>query len=289
MDETGLQTRSRDALGSLLGDLESKKAERRIVNLPAEQLFHFHKHPFRVDQAEIEEIAESIRENGIIEPVIVRPIGRNKYEILSGHRRTEGGKLAGLTEIPCIIENVDDDRAICIMVESNMHHRKLLFSERANAYRMEYEALERLGASAIYEILAEQEKTSTRSVYRYLRLSFLITGFMEMVDTKKLNFTIAVDISYLAVSEQEKLLEMVQTKAIILTKKTAAELKETAKDNEKFDIFKFFATVAKRPKKISSVSIRYAKLKSYFPPDTKPKEIEDNIIEALEFFRQHHK
>jgi len=194
---------------------EDKKRE-KVRNIPLSELHPFRDHPFRVvDDEKMEETVESIREYGVLVPIIVRPKEEGGYEIVSGHRRCHASKIAGLETVPTIVRHLDDDEATIIMVDSNLQRESLLPSERAKAYKMKLEALKRQGQRndltsrqngtryRADEKVAESADESARTVQRYIRLTELIPELLDMVDEKKINFNSAVEISHLTQEEQE--------------------------------------------------------------------------------------
>ena len=174
------------------------------------QIRSFKNHPFKVlDDEKMQDLVDSIKENGILTPVLVRPIGNDQYEMISGHRRMHAASLLKMTMIPAIIREMDDEEAVLKMVDSNIQREELLPSEKAFAYKMKLEAMKRQGKRTDLTLcqsgtksrsdkeLAEQVGESARGLQRYIRLTELIKNLLELVDKKKLNFTVAVDISYI--------------------------------------------------------------------------------------------
>ena len=195
----------------------------KIVKIPIYQIEDFPDHPFKVKRdEELNKLAESIKEHGVFNPVIVREIGDRHYEMISGHRRKEASKLAGKQEINAIIENVDDDTATIMMVDSNMQREKVLPSERAFAYKMKLEALKHQGQRNDLTLspmatkldtakkVAEENGEGRDQVFRYIRLTYLIPEILDMVDEEKIAFRPAVEISYLTDEEQYQLLDAME-------------------------------------------------------------------------------
>ncbi|MBQ7298530.1 MAG: ParB/RepB/Spo0J family partition protein [Clostridia bacterium] len=198
---------------------EDKKRE-KVRNIPLSELHPFRDHPFRVvDDEKMEETVESIREYGVLVPIIARPKEEGGYEIVSGHRRCHASKIAGLETVPTIVRHLDDDEATIIMVDSNLQRESLLPSERAKAYKMKLDAIRRCAgrpkkenctqigynfdAKRSVEIIAQDAGDSKSQVIRFVRLTELIPDLLDMVDEKKLNLNSAVEISYLPHEEQE--------------------------------------------------------------------------------------
>jgi len=206
---------------------EDKKRE-KVRNIPLSELHPFRDHPFRVvDDEKMEETVESIREYGVLVPIIARPKEEGGYEIVSGHRRCHASKIAGLETVPTIVRHLDDDEATIIMVDSNLQRESLLPSERAKAYKMKLDAIRRRAGRPAknncdrighnfdpkrsVEIIAENSGESKTQVQRYIRLTELIPDLLDMVDEKKLNLYSAVEISHLPTEEQKLVHETIQT------------------------------------------------------------------------------
>ena len=206
---------------------EDKKRE-KVRNIPLDELHPFRDHPFKVvDDEKMEETVESIREYGVLVPIIARPKEEGGYEIISGHRRCHASEKAGLETIPTIVRDLDDDEATIIMVDSNLQRESLLPSERAKAYKMKLDAIRRRAGRPAknncdrighnfdpkrsVEIIAENSGESKTQVQRYIRLTELIPDLLDMVDEKKLNLYSAVEISHLPTEEQKLVHETIQT------------------------------------------------------------------------------
>ena len=182
-------------------------AQERIQNLPLDKLEPFPNHPFKVlDDEKMQETVESIRERGVLVPILVRPTNDGNFEIVSGHRRHHASQLAGLTEIPAIVREMDDDTAILLMVDSNLQREELLPSEKAFAYKMKLDAMKRqgqrtdltsaqIGPKLSTEIIGEAGGDSRNQVKRYIRLTNLIPSLLERVDSKTIAFNAAVEVS----------------------------------------------------------------------------------------------
>ena len=193
-----------------IDELLGVSGEESATDIEISRIHSFANHPFKVlDDDKMDDLVESIKQNGVLTPVLVRPDKNNSYEMISGHRRMHAAIKAGLETIPAIVRDIEDDEAIVIMVDANIQREELLPSEKAFAYRMKLEAMKRQGVrndltlcqnGTKYRtdvVIAEQVGESARNVQRYIRLTELIPELLDMVDAKKLNFTIAVDISYI--------------------------------------------------------------------------------------------
>lgn len=197
--------------------------EESSMDIPIEQIAPFKDHPFKVvDDAKMQELVESIRENGVLTPVIVRPMDAGGYEMISGHRRMHAAKQAGLTAIPAIIRELDDDTATIVMVEANAQREEVLPSEKAFSYKMKYDAIKRsVGrpekklsqVGTIFradEVVADEMGESRNQLHRFMRLTELIPEFLDMVDAGKIALMTAVDISYLNKQIQKLLYRFMQ-------------------------------------------------------------------------------
>lgn len=221
----------------------------KIVKIPIYQIEDFPEHPFKVKRdEELNKLAESIKEHGVFNPVIVREIGDRHYEMISGHRRKEASKLAGKQEINAIIENVDDDTATIMMVDSNMQREKVLPSERAFAYKMKLEALKHQGKRVDLEekstsgpvgpklqsaeIIGKENSESMTQVKRYIRLTNLIPEILDMVDEEKIAFRPAVEISYLTDEEQYQLLDAMELNEATPSLAQAIDLKRRSQEGK---------------------------------------------------------
>ena len=215
----------------------------RVVELPLAELHPFRNHPFKVlDDEKMEDTAQSIRENGVLVPAIVRPREEGGYEIVAGHRRHHASQIAGLDTMPAIIRDLDDDAATIIMVDSNLQRESILPSERAWAYRMKLEAVRRKAGRPSKEnagqldpdfdnrrsnvIVAEQAGESVKQLQRFIRLTELIPPLLDMVDERKIAFNPAVELSYLKPEEQVELLDAMDSEQATPSLSQAQRLKK---------------------------------------------------------------
>ena len=201
---------------------ESRQTE-QIQQIPIADLHPFKNHPFKVlDDEAMQRTVESVAQFGVLAPLIVRPREEGGYEIISGHRRQHAAELAGLTTLPVIVRDMDDNQAIINMVDSNLQRESILPSERAFAYKMKLEAIKNQGARSdltssqvgmklqALDIVGQDAGDSRNQVHRYIRLTNLIPELLDLVDQKKISFNPAVELSYLADSEQRDFLEAMQ-------------------------------------------------------------------------------
>ena len=256
----------------------------------------FKNHPFKVlDDEKMSDLVESIRVNGILSPVLVRPDGEDSYEMISGHRRMHAAKIVGLTMIPAIVREMSDDEAIVYMVDSNIQREELLPSEKAFAYKMKMDAVKR-GAGrpskenscqngtnyrADYE-LSNQVGESARTIQRFIRLTELIPELLDMVDSKRLQFTAGVEISYIDKEIQQWICEYIhengnvkQNQIVILRQEL---LNGAITQSQLIDILNENA-IGRIPKK--KVTLSEKKLSQYFPPHYTSAEMEKVIVELL--------
>ena len=267
-----------------------------IQEIRLSDLYSFRNHPFQVrDDEEMAKLADSIRENGVLVPIIARPRSEGGYEIISGHRRKHASELAGLDTIPAIVKNYGNDEATVIMVDSNLQRENLLPSERAKAYKMKLEAMKRQGkrtdltsaqvgrkssGKESREILAEQVGGSKNQISRYIRLTELLPDLLKLVDEKKFPFNSAVEISYLSHEEQNQLLENIRENGCVPSVKQARRLKQLSQAGE-LDASAINAIMLENKEEPVKVTLPGQKLKEYFPADYTPAQMEDVILKLL--------
>lgn len=270
----------------------------KVQQLDLAKLQPFKNHPFKVkDDEEMDKTVESIKQFGVLNPVIVRPLEEGGYEIVSGHRRCHASELAGLTTVPGIVRNLDDDAATILMVDSNLQRETLLPSERAWAFKMKYDAVKRQGARhdlvsrtscqlgtklRTDELLAEGTTESARTIQRYIRLTELIPELLEMVDTKEIAFNPGVELSYLKDKEQLDFLEAMDYAQAAPSLSQAQRLKKLSQDG--LCTFEAMCAVMGEEKKgdIDRVTFKTGDIKKYFPKSYTPKQMEDTIIKLLD-------
>jgi len=288
-----------------LDDLFSTEEERSkdvvgtVVNIPLSQLHDFPDHPFKVrDDEKMEETVESVKAYGVLVPAIVRQRPDGEYEIVSGHRRKRASELAGLSELPSIVRDLDDDAATIIMVDSNLQRENILPSERAAAYKMKLEAIKRQGerrdltctqvghkldGKKSVQRVADDAGESKTQVQRYIRLTELQPELQEMVDTGKIAMTPAVEISYLKPKEQELLLETIDSEQATPSLSQAQRMKKLSQVgglNE--DTMLSIMSEQKKPELSSNITLPGEKLKKYFPKSYTPAQIENTIFKLLD-------
>ena len=281
------------SIDELLGVVNEESAMEIEIN----RIHAFKDHPFKVlDDEKMADLVESVKTYGVLTPVLLRSDGENGYEMISGHRRMHAAVIAGLETIPAIVRELSDDDAVIAMVDANIQREELLPSEKAFAYRMKLNAMKHQGyrtditsgqngqkskGVVSRDILAEQVGESTRNVQRYIRLTELIPELLDMVDVKKLNFTIAVDISYIDKEMQKWIYEYIRDTGFIKPKQITALRKqlEQGSVNQGFMISIFNSCIAvKAPER--KVVLSGKKLTKYFPEDYSETDME-KVIEAL--------
>ena len=262
----------------------------QAAQLPVEKLRPFEGHPFKVeDDAEMEQLTQSILTQGLLTPIAVRPIENSEYEVISGHRRLHACKKAGIETVPALIYALDRDAATIAMVDSNLHREKILLSEKAFAYKMKRDALSHQGKTSpqLGEKLLTVEKVgldsgdSKNQVLRYIRLTELIPEILQMVDDGKIALTPAVELSYLTKLEQRDLLETMESEGCTPSLSQAIQMKRLSQSRE-LDIDRIF-DILREPKanQIDKISFRTEDLRKYFPKSYSAAQIQETILKLL--------
>lgn len=284
-------------------DLFKTDAERqadtqeRVQSLPLDKLVPFPNHPFKVrDDEKMLETVESIRERGVLIPILVRPQNDGTFQIVSGHRRCHASLLAGKTEIPAIVRDMDDDTAILLMVDSNLQREELLPSEKAFAYKMKLDAMKRQGqrtdlTSAQFgrkfdgkesrELLAEQTGESRNQISRYIRLTYLVPDLLDRVDNKTMAFNAAVEVSYLTEPEQKMLCEAIEREECTPNLNQARRLKQFSQDG-KLDANVMDAIMTEEKPIEDKLVLKGDVLAKYFPKSYTPSQKQKVIVKLLE-------
>lgn len=262
----------------------------RVQEIALSDLYPFKNHPFKVlDDEAMHDTVESIKAHGILVPAIARPRQEGGYELIAGHRRKHGAELAGITTMPVLIRDLDDDEATIIMVDSNIQRENLLPSEKAWAYKMKLDALKhqgikdtsrQLGEKCSVDALSVNSNDSARNIHRFIRLTELLLELLQMVDNKKLPFNSAVELSYLCQNEQEMLLGFIEKRGIPSLEQSQ-KLKKYSKEQILSDITmaEILSDGMPKPKPLI---IRNEKITKYFPPTFTKDEIENLILTLLE-------
>ena len=255
----------------------------------------FPNHPFKVlDDEKMDTLVDSIRENGILNPVIVRPDQSGNYEMISGHRRLHAAGIAGLKKVPAIVKEMSDDEAIINMVDANIQREEILPSERAFSFKMKMEAMSRQGKrndltsghnvpKLTTEEIGEENGMSGRQVKRYIRLTELIPELLEFVDSKKIGLVMAVDLSYLDEQIQKWVYEYFKDNGFLKPVQVEALKNYPNLSNEtQFSVISIMNDALPKKSKESKLSFSAKKLDKYFPPQYSTKERENIIIQLLE-------
>ena len=270
----------------------------RVQKIPISELVPFKDHPFKVvDDEAMLRTMESIAQYGVLTPLIARPLEDGIYEIISGHRRAHAAEAAGLTNVPVIVRDMDDDAATVLMVDSNLQREQILPSERAFAYKMKMEAIGRQGertdltcgqvghkspGTKTREILADQTGDSARNVQRFIRLTNLIPELLDMVDQKQISFNPAVELSYLTSEEQQHVIEAMDFTQAAPSLSQAQRLKKLSQEGG--CTLEAMQEILGEVKKgdLERVAFKSEQLRKYFPKSYSPKQMQDTIIKLLE-------
>ena len=286
------------SIDELLGVVNEESA----MEIEISKIHPFKNHPFKVlDDERMQDLVESVKINGVLTPVLLRMDENEEYEMVSGHRRMHAAQLAGLTTIPAIVRELSDDDAIVAMVDANIQREELLPSEKAFAYKMKLEAMKRQGVRTDLtcvqnehksgkksrELLGEQVGISSVQVTRYIRLTELIPELLNLVDNKKLQFTVAVDISYIDKEVQEWIYEYISDTGFIKPKQIAA-LRNQLNDGpiNQIQMLSIFNNCVMAKKVSRSLTFSEKKLTKYFPDDYTAKDMEQVIESLLEKWMQ---
>lgn len=304
MKRTNIKLTSYDDIFSTEESPKEDKLE-KVQNIPLNELYPFMSHPFKViDDDSMLKTVESVAQYGVLAPAIARPRKDGGYELVSGHRRHRASVLAGKDTMPVIVRNLSDDEAIILMVDSNLQRETILPSERAFAYKMKKEALDReLGRPSknvgqvvpnyfgkrTTEVIADGTGESYKQVQRYIRLTELIPELLEMVDKKQIAFNPAVELSYLTKEEQQDFLEVMDMEQATSSLSQAQRLKKLSQDGN-CTIATMREIMAELKKdEIGKISFRNDELKKYFPKSYTPKQMQDTIFKLLENWQKKRK
>ena len=272
-------------INELLGVVNEESA----MEIDIASIHPFAGHPFKVvDDEKMQDLVESVRENGVITPVLIRPTAGNQYEMISGHRRMHAAELAGLSTIPAIVRDMTDDEAVIAMVDANIQREELLPSEKAFAFKMKMDAIKHQGITFGHDVqkwsheeIGKKSGMSGRQVNRYIRLTELVPELLDLVDCKKINLTLAVDISYIDKEIQKWIYEYIRDNGFIKPNQITALRKqlETETISQNFMISIFNNAIA--PKKTNrKITLSEKKLTKYFPPEYSQEQME-KVIETL--------
>ena len=267
----------------------------RVQNISISELVPFKDHPFKVvDDEAMLRTTESIAQYGVLTPLIARPLENGGYEIISGHRRAHAAEMAGLTEVPVLVRQMDDDAATVLMVDSNLQRENILPSERAYAYKMKLEAMKHQGSRSDLtssqvgtklrtdQVMAAELGESRNQIQRYIRLTNLIPELLEMVDQKQISFNPAVELSYLAPEEQEIFMQAMDEVQASPSLSQAQRLKKLAQEGDfTMDAAREIMNEVKKGD-LERVTFRNEQLRKYFPRSYTTQQMQDTIIKLLD-------
>ena len=266
------------------------KKEVQAMQLPIQKLRPFENHPFQVkDDDEMEQLVWSVLTQGILTPLVVRPLENDEYEVISGHRRLHACQKAGIETVPVLIYALDRDAAAIALVDSNLHREKILPSEKAFAYKLKMDALSHQGTSCQFgtklrtdETIGESVGESARQVQRYIRLTELIPEILRMVDSGKIALTPAVELSYLTGQEQQDLLETMESEDCTPSLSQVVQMKKLSRSGE-LSMDKIFE-ILREPKanQQEKISFRVEDLRKFFPKSYSVARIQERILKLLE-------
>ena len=287
-------------LDSLFGIDQEQTGQ--VLEVPIRELFPFQNHPFKVlDDEKMAQTVESVRENGILVPIMVRNRPEGGYEVISGHRRKHAAEIVGLETVPVIIRDLTDDEAVIAMVDANLQREEILPSEKAFAYKMKLQAVSRVkgrpkkegqvvpnfqGMKST-EVVAEGTGESYKQIQRYIRLTELRPDLLEMVDNKKIKFNPAVELSYITPNEQYLLLEVMKEDDVVPSLSQAQQIKKLSQE-KRCTKEALHALLAVASIKERNVVIKHEIIMQYFPAEASDAEIESLIVRLLDDYRKKH-
>ena len=303
-----MSVKTRDLGMTPLDDLFSTDESRaesqleKVVTLNPADISDFPNHPFKVKQDEaMAEMVDSIKQYGVLVPALVRPKADGGYEMVAGHRRKCAATLARITEMPCIVRNLTDDEATIIMVDSNLQRETILPSEKAFAYKMKLEAMKRQGertdltSSPLDKKLkgltsaqqvSQKSGDSQPQIYRFIRLTELIPPVLDMVDSGKIAFRPAVELSYLSKEQQQSLYDTMECEDCTPSLAQAIKMKEFSRDGKLTEEVILSIMQEEKPNQREQFKMPKERISKYFAPGTPAQKIEDTIIKALELYRR---
>ncbi|WP_276358103.1 ParB/RepB/Spo0J family partition protein [Cohnella caldifontis] len=284
-------------VADLFSTEESRAEQQRekVMEIPLSEISDFPGHPFKVKaDEEMLEMAESIKQYGVLVPGLVRPKTDGSYEMVAGHRRKKASELAGREMMPCIVRELDDDQATIIMVDSNLQRENISPSEKAYAYKMKMEAMNRqgqrtdltsrqvVGKLESADVLGREVGESGRQIQRYIRLTELTPYILEMVDDKRIAFNPAVELSYLDEEEQKALYETMQSEDCTPSLAQAQRMKKLSQDGRlNVDVI-FSILTEEKPNQKEKMTIQRERIDRFFPREFTEKQREDLIVQLLE-------
>ena len=293
------------SLDSLFTTQEQRDEAKRdsVQDIPISQISDFPEHPFKIKQDEaMLEMAESVRQYGVLVPGLVRQLEDGSYQMVSGHRRKLSSELAGRDTIPCIVRDLTDDEAVIIMVDSNLQRERVLPSEKAFAYKMKLDAMRRqqgartdltsapvgqkFDGKTSRELLAIESPDSHSQIQRYIRLTNLIPEILDMVDDGRIAFRPAVELSYLTEQEQSALYDTMGREDCTPSLAQAIKMKAFSRDGKLTDAVILSIMEEEKPNQKEQFRIPKERISKYFKPGTPARTMEDTIIKALDYYRK---
>ena len=285
------------------GESRAEAQLEKVVMLNPADISDFPNHPFKVKQDEaMAEMADSVKQYGVLVPALVRPKADGGYEMVAGHRRKCAATLAGITEMPCIVRNLTDDEATIIMVDSNLQRETILPSEKAFAYKMKLEAIKRQGertdltSSPLDKKLkgltsaqqvSQKSGDSQPQIYRYIRLTELIPPMLDMVDSGKIAFRPAVELSYLSKEQQQSLYDTMECEDCTPSLAQAIKMKEFSRDGKLTEEVILSIMQEEKPNQREKPAFRDERITRLIPKSIPRGQETDFVIRALEFYNRH--
>ena len=288
-----------------LDDLFTTQSERdeakreSVKDIPLSEIRDFPNHPFKVrDDEAMMELADSIRQHGVLIPALVRPKADGGYEMVAGHRRKHASELANCETLSCIVRNLSDDEATIIMVDSNLQRETVLPSEKAFAYKMKLEAMKRQGQRTdltsspvatkldTATVLGRQSGESRDQVFRFIRLTNLIPEILELIDANKIALRPAVELSYLTEEEQRSLLDTMECEDCTPSHAQAIKMRKFSQEGRLTDDVILSIMEEEKPNQREQFRMPKDRIAKYFPEGTPAQKIEDTIVKALELYRK---
>jgi len=266
----------------------------KIQAIKLSDLHSFPDNPFKVvENEEFQALADSIKDYGVISPLVVRPRDEGGYEVIAGHRRMRACEKAGIEKVPAFVRSMDRDTAIIALVDSNLHRENILPSEKAFAYKMKLDAIKHQGVASVQvapklstEVIGEEQGISKDQVKRYIRLTELIPELLQMVDNAQIAVTPAVEISYLAEKEQTALFETIESEDCTPSHAQAIRMKKLSQEN-KLDMDNIFSIMTEvKPNQQEKFKLSKERIRSYFPKNFTDKQIEETLFKLLEQYKK---
>lgn len=289
-----LPTASLDELFSSQAERDDAKLE-RVKEIPLYELHPFKDHPFKIqNNEEMKRLIESIKKFGTITPALARPLPEGGYELISGHRRLAACQVLGIETMPVIIREMSDDEAVIAMVDANLQRETILPSEKAFAYKMKLDALNHQGVTSrqlgekLLSVtqISKDNNESERQIHRYIRLTYLISELLSMVDENKIAFNPAVEISYLERSEQQVLLDAMEQNDCTPSHAQAIRLKKLSQDGVLESQMIYEVMAEQKPNQQEQIKFKREEIQQYFPPKYSNEQMRKDIIKGLELLKR---